>query len=154
MYFSDKPIPPSKMNGEGYEKIQAFRDKYKDRGIYFTYSSDQEFKKMFFAHLSMYFLSDKKVKETVGANRPELKLLGIDKSGRLSEKASVYPFALNSEITMQEYIDSIKNIYQEIAGMNVGSRTPVGNAFLAGFTSPVDIDEKERDFLTTVADQN
>ena len=28
MYFSDKPIPPSKINGDGYEKIQAFRDKY------------------------------------------------------------------------------------------------------------------------------
>lgn len=153
MYFSDKAIPPSKMNDEGYEKVQAFRDKYKDRGIYFTYSSDEEFKKLFFAHLSMYFLSAKKIDETVGANRPELKLLGIDKSGRLSEKASVYPFALNSEITMQEYIDSIKNMYQEIAGMNVGSRTPVGNAILAGFTSPVDIDEKERDFLTAVAEQ-
>lgn len=32
MYFSDKPIPPSKINGDGYEKIQAFRDKYKDKG--------------------------------------------------------------------------------------------------------------------------
>ena len=37
MYFSDKPIAPSDMNDEGYKKIQAFREKYKDRGIYFTY---------------------------------------------------------------------------------------------------------------------
>ena len=34
MYFSDKPIPPSKINGDGYEKIQAFRDKYKDNAIF------------------------------------------------------------------------------------------------------------------------
>lgn len=34
MYFSDKPIPPSKINGDGYEKIQAFRDKYKDKLLY------------------------------------------------------------------------------------------------------------------------
>ena len=47
MYFSDKPISPSQMNDEGYKKIQAFREKYKDRGIYFTYSSDDEFKKLF-----------------------------------------------------------------------------------------------------------
>ena len=153
MYFSDKPISPSQMKDGGYEKVQAFRDRYKDRGIYFTYSSDEEFKKLFFAHLSMYFLSEKKIEETVGANRPELKLLGIDKSGRLSENASVYPFTLNSEITMQEYIDSIKSMYQEISGMNVGSRTSVGNAILTGFTSPVDIDEKERDFISAVAEQ-
>ena len=46
MYFSDKPISPSQMNDEGYKKIQACREKYKDRGIYFTYSSDEEFKKL------------------------------------------------------------------------------------------------------------
>lgn len=153
MYFSDKPIPPSQMNEEGYEKVQAFRDKYKDRGIYFTYSSDEEFKKLFFAHLSMYFLSEKKIEETIGANRSELKLLGIAESGQLSGEASVCPFVLNSETTMQEYIDSIKAKYQEIAGMNVGNRTPVANTLFAGLTIPVDIDEKEREFLTSVAEQ-
>lgn len=153
MYFSDKPIPPSKMNGEGYEKVQAFREKYKDRGIYFTYSSDEEFKKLFFAHLSMYFLSEKKVKETVGERHSELKLLGIDRNGQLSTEVSVCPFELNSEITIQEYIDSIKNMYQEIAGMNVASRNQVGNALFASFTSPVNIDEEEREFLIAVAEK-
>ena len=37
MYFSDKPLSPSQMNEESYKKVQAFREKYKDRGIYFTY---------------------------------------------------------------------------------------------------------------------
>ena len=44
-------------------------------------------------------------------------------------------------------------MYQEIAGMNVGKRISVNNAFFAGFTSPVDIDEEERKFITTVAEQ-
>lgn len=153
MYFSDKPIPPSKMNGDGYKKVQDFRDKYKDRGIYFTYSSDEEFRKMFFAHLSMYFLSDKKAKETVSEHRSKLKLLGIDENGQLSEKAFVFPFVLNLQITMQEYISLIKTMYAEIAEMNVGSRTPVSNDLLATFKRPVDIDEKERDFFTAIAKQ-
>ena len=153
MYFSDKPIPPSKMNGDEYKKVQVFRDKYKDRGLYFTYSSDEEFKKMFFAHLSIYFLSDKKVKETVSEHRSKLKLLGINENGQLSEKAFVSPFVLNSQITMQEYISLIKTMYKEIAEINVGSRTPVSNALLATFKRPVDIDEKERDFFTAIAKQ-
>ena len=153
MYFSDKPIPPSKMNSEGYEKIQAFRDKYKDRGIYFTYSSDEDFKKMFFAHLSMHFLSEKRVSENVNEHRSELKLLGIDQDGRLSEAAAVYPFILNTEITMKEYITSIKTMYQEISSMDVGSRAAVANTFFAGFTSPVDIDKDEKEFITAVAEQ-
>mgnify|MGYP001266094318 FL=1 len=114
MYFSDKPIPPSQMNDEGYKKIQAFREKYKDRGIYFTYSSDEEFKKLFFAHLSMYFLSVKKVKEATTEKVSELKLMGIDENGKLVDEASVYPFVLNSETTMLQYIDTIRSMYQEI----------------------------------------
>lgn len=153
MYFSDKPIPPSKINGDGYEKIQAFRDKYKDKGIYFTYSSDEEFKKMFFAHLSMHFLAEKRVSETANEYRSELKLLGIDETGRLTEEALVCPFVLNAEITMKEYITSIKNMYQEISDMNVGGRSVTANTFFAGFTSPVDIDEDEKEFITAAAEQ-
>ena len=63
MYFSEKPIPPSEKDDEGYKKIQNFRNKYKDRGVFFTYATNEEFKKLFFAHLSRYFLSEKRVKE-------------------------------------------------------------------------------------------
>ena len=136
MYFSDKPIPPSKINGDGYEKIQAFRDKYKDKGIYFTYSSDEEFKKMFFAHLSMHFLTEKRVSETANEYRSELKLLGIDETGRLTEEAVVCPFVLNAEITMKEYITSIKNMYQEISDMNVGGRSVTANTFFCWIYKP------------------
>lgn len=78
MYFSDKPVAPSKMQSDGYEKIQAFREKYRDRGIYFTYSNNEEFKRMFFAHLSMHFLSVYKVKEVIEERSSQLKLLGIE----------------------------------------------------------------------------
>lgn len=153
MFFCDKPISPSQMNEDGYKKVQAFREKYKDRGIYFTYSSDEEFKKLFFAQLSMHFLSDKKVKEATVNNVSDLKLMGIDENGKLSEEASIYPFRLNTQTSMHQFLDTIRLMYQEIAGMNVGKRTDVNNAFFAGFTSPVDIDDKERKFITEVAEQ-
>lgn len=63
MYFSDKPIPPSAHDPAEYERISAFREKYKDRGIYFTYTSDEEFTKLFTAHLAQHFLSIQKVNE-------------------------------------------------------------------------------------------
>lgn len=153
MFFCDKPLSPSQINEDGYKKVQAFREKYKDRGIYFTYSSDEEFKKLFFAQLSMHFLSDKKVKEATVNNVSDLKLMGIDENGKLSEEASVYPFKLNTQTSMRQFLDTIRSMYQEIAGMNVGKRTDVNNAFFAGFTSPVDIDDEERKFITEVAEQ-
>lgn len=153
MFFCDKPISPSQMNEDGYKKVQAFREKYKDRGIYFTYSSDEEFKKLFFAQLSMHFLSDTKVKEATVNNVSDLKLMGIDENGKLSEEASIYPFRLNTQTSMHQFLDTIRSMYQEIAGMNVGKRTTVNNAFFAGFTSPVDIDDEEQKFITEVAEQ-
>lgn len=42
--------------------------------------TEEEFKKMFFAHLSMHFLTEKRVSETAKEYRSELKLLGIDKN--------------------------------------------------------------------------
>lgn len=65
----------------------------------------------------------------------------------------VYPFVLNTQTTVYQFFDTIQSMYQEIAEMNVGKRTAVNNAFFAGFTSPVDIDEEERKFITTVAEQ-
>ena len=153
MYFSDKPLSPSKMNENGYKQIQAFRDKYKDRGIYFTYSSNEEFKKLFFAHLSMYFLSHKKEKETANNRVSELKLMGIDAAGKLDDVVSVYEFALNSETTMEQYIDTIRTMYQEIARIPVGKRNSFGNSLLAGFNTPVEIEDTERELLRAVAEQ-
>lgn len=149
MYFSDKPISPSQMSDESYKKIQAFREKYKDRGIYSTYSTDEEFRKQFFAHLSMYFLSDKKVKEITSERRSNLKLLGIDKNGKLSDNASIYQFRPNAKITIEKYKDSICTMYQEIAGMKVGKRASIPSGFF--LYDPVDIDEKEKEFITSMA---
>ena len=68
----------------------------------------------------MFFLSEKKVKEATSKRVSELKLVGIDELGKLSEVASVYPFAINTDTTMSQYLDTIRSMYQEIAGMDIG----------------------------------
>lgn len=56
LYFSDLSIKPSvlKENLEQYNRVQSFREKYKDKGIYFTYSSLDEFEIMFERHLQLH----------------------------------------------------------------------------------------------------
>lgn len=149
MYFSDKSCPPSQVDDEGYKRVRAFREKYKDKGVYFTYSTDEEFRKLFLAHLSMYFLSDKRVKDIASERCSGLKLLGIDENGKLSEDVSIYQFRPNTNITMEEYMDSIRAIYQEIAGIKVGRRTSIpAGLFLY---QPADINEEEKEFITSMA---
>lgn len=152
MYFSDKTIPPSQMNSDGYKQILSFREKYKDRGVYFTYSTDEEFKKIFFAHLSMYFLAEKRVKENAIANTSKLKILGIDEKGKLSDEASIYSFALNTETTLKQYVESIKDMYTQIAQIPVGKKT---TSMFNGlnFTTSVEIDSNEQKILCDCADE-
>lgn len=154
MYFSDKSIPPSQVNNKDYRRVQAFRGKYKDRGLYSTYSTDEEFKKLFFAQLSMYFLSDKKVKEITGERHSALKLLGIDKDGKLSGTASIYPFEPNSKPTAEKYMDSICAMYREIAGIDVGEQIQHSMAFsYTPFGHTVNIDETKKSLIVSFAEQ-
>mgnify|MGYP007083027970 CR=1 FL=1 len=60
MYFSDKPIPPSKINGDGYEKIQAFRDKYKDKEYISLIHPTKNLKRCFLPIFPCIFLDMKR----------------------------------------------------------------------------------------------
>ena len=151
MYFSDMPVSPSAMDSDGYKKIQAFRDKYKDRGVYFTYSSEEQFKNLFFAHLSMHFLYEKKKKEVDVERKPDLRLMGIAEDGTLSDCASIYDFALNTDISTQEYSDNINSLFNEIANIKVDKRIPSHKEILLGISNAKKIDKKVQENIEFIA---
>lgn len=154
MYFSDKPLSPSQINEEGYKKVQAFRDKYKDRGIYFTYSSDEEFKTLFFAHLSQYFLSEKRVAEVQGARHSELKIVGIDQNQHINDEASIIKFVPNTEMTMTKYLDKIRSFYSNISSMKIGKRVDLSETLSKlsfSFEKPMEIGEDSKRIIISVA---
>lgn len=144
MYFSDKPLSPSQMNEDGYKKIQAFRDKYKDRGIYFTYSSDEEFKSLFFAQLSQYFLSEKRVAEVKGERHSKLKIVGIDQGQRINDEGVIIKFVPNTEMSMSKYLDKIRELYNIISAAKLGKSVELPETFSKqafSFNKPKKIDE-------------
>ena len=156
MYFSDKPLSPSQMNGESYKKVQAFRDKYKNRGIYFTYSSDEEFKTMFFAHLSQYFLSEKRVAEVKSERHSELKIVGIDQSQHISEEAPIISFVPNTEMTTSKYLERIRTLFDDISASNLEKRVELPEKiakYTLAFNKPVEISENERKIIYSVAEK-
>lgn len=154
MYFSDKPLSPSQMNEESYKKVQAFRDKYKDRGIYFTYSSDEEFKTLFFAHLSQYFLSEKRVAEVKEERHSKLKIVGIDKNQNINDEASIIKFVPNTEMTMTKYLDKIRSFYSNISSMKVGKQVDSSETLSKlsfSFEKPMEIGEDIKRIISSVA---
>ncbi len=155
MYFSDKPILPSAHDPAEYAKINAFRAKYKDKGIYFTYSSDEEFSKLFTAHLAQHFLTAKKVDEMKESRSSHLILRGIDGNQALHDEASIHHFSLNFERSVSRYIEEIKQIYQDISALQVGSRiSNIGAAvdnYLVSFNPPVTIKDERKSFFAKMA---
>lgn len=154
MYFSDKPLSPSQMNEESYKKVQAFREKYKDRGVYFTYSSDEEFKTLFFAHLSQYFLSEKRVSEIKDARRSELKIVSIDQNQHINDEASIIKFIPNTEMTMNKFLEKIRNSFSNISAMKVGKRVDLPETLSKlyfSFEKPMEIEEDNKRMISSVA---
>ena len=64
MYFLDIPITPSEINEEQFTAVKNFKERYKDRGIFFTVKDKSEFKRHFTNQLKLYFLNLVDMKET------------------------------------------------------------------------------------------
>ena len=155
MYFSDKPLSPSQINSDEYKKVQAFKERYKDRGLYFTYTSSEDFKTLFFAHLSQYFLSEKRVAEVKRERNAELKLVGINAQRRIDDAAHVMDFVPDVEITKDQYIDNITSLIHDISALELEKQDEQMKGISAltfSFSKPVAVSENDRKLIQTVAD--
>ena len=124
LYFSERPVPPSEMDSEGYTKVQALKQKYRDRGIYFSYSTIEEFERLFYAHLTQYFIQ-KASDDAQPKRAPQLVLRGIDANGKLCESLTVLDFRLNSSKNSDTLLKEIKKLYRKIDSMHMGQRALV-----------------------------
>ncbi len=121
LYFSERPVSPSEMDSDGYAKVQALKQKYKDRGIYFSYSTIEEFERLFYAHLTQYFI--KKASDDAQPKRAsQLVLRGIDAAGKLCEKPTLLDFRLNSPKNSDTLLTEIKKLYQKIGSIHLEQR--------------------------------
>lgn len=56
LYFVERSVDPSKIDFEQYKKVQAFKEKYTDRGLYTVVKSAEELRAEFQNALSLYFI--------------------------------------------------------------------------------------------------
>ena len=151
MYFSDKPIAPSQHNPTEYAKVQAFREKYKDRGLYFSYNTDDQFYSLFFAHLTQHFLTEKRVSEIRAERTSKLSLLGIDAEKKLSHNAVYQPLKLNAEQTLEGKLAEIKVMFSEIASIHLQKLTGALASLSYGINSPIEVNSTWVETIQEVA---
>lgn len=112
LYFSDCPVTPSSVKAAQYDKITAFREKYKDRGIYFTYSNLEKFRELFFDHLSLYFqkviTEDTMAAIVIENNTSSLAIVGTS-NNEIIEETNVY----RTKYLDSGFLDKQKNIVMD-----------------------------------------
>lgn len=111
MYFLDSPINPSKVDMNQYQKVQDFRGKYKDRGVYAVINDKHELQRQFTNHLALYFLP-LITNEKVEANEKLCPILQVrDTKALLKNKYSLYKNNLcNSKFINDKKEDILKKI--------------------------------------------
>lgn len=115
LYFSDCPFAPSAFDNEQYKKVQDFREKYKERGLYGTYSTIDEFKKIFLNHLSQYFLNIFAGHDCL-KTQSKLCIKGVnngepyDKIKGFNRKLGDSSYILKKRKSIIDTIESIKNV--------------------------------------------
>lgn len=119
MYFVDEPVNMSEVDVEQYKKVQTFKEKYKDRGIYFSVKNQEELRRLFTNHLSMHFLpiivgeQDVLVRET---KQPKLNILdyNVSKSENISVRGSSYLESRFIKDMEKEILENIANLQRTV----------------------------------------
>lgn len=117
LYFCDRPITPSVLDPVQYAKVTEFRGKYKDKGIYSTYSDLSDFKKNFLNHLSLHFV---KLLANDGNNNvseiskiSQLTIKGVV-DGNISDKPLMYKHNFLDSQFMTDYKVKILEKFEQI----------------------------------------
>jgi hypothetical protein len=120
VYFSEVPVPPGTYDNEQYDKIKEFKNRYSDKGIYFSYGNHEAFRKLFTAHLVKYFMSLEAIREVQNEKKPQILLKSINANGQLEDAALIMSFKSDITITsVSEMFKVIDCLYEKIKGYPV-----------------------------------
>lgn len=121
LYFDDSPISPSEIDTGQYQKVKDFEEKYRTRGIYFSFKSLDEFRNQFDAHITQYFMTLEKVNEITN-KKPDLRLSAIC-DGRFEQDVTLQSFSLGKYGKSRDIIEIIKYLIDVIPKYKVTPKT-------------------------------
>lgn len=79
LYFLEIPPALSNFDTRQYDKVCAFKEKYKSKGLYYIITSEDDLKTKLFNHLSSYFLNKvMKQDNNIGSNEVQVGVLALN----------------------------------------------------------------------------
>lgn len=149
MYFCDKQVEPSKIDSKQYNKIKNFREKYKANGLFYCYKTNEEFKELINAHLTMHFLSLSKVR-SLTVQHPCLRLKSV-RDGKIIDYAMVETFDFGGLKRNNDQVEEIKDLLNDIAKIRISSDFK-NNEGLYSVLKNVEISESTKNCIRDIAD--
>lgn len=149
MYFCDKQVEPSKIDSKQYNKITKFREKYKAKGLFYCYTTNEEFKELINAHLTMHFLTLSKVK-SLAEQHPCLLLKSV-KDGEIIDYAMVEKFDFGGLKRKEDQVEEIKDFLNDIEKMKISSSSN-NKEGLYSLYKDVEISEDTKKYIKYTAD--
>ena len=122
MGFCEREVKLQNVDHEQYKKVLAFREKYKDRGLYFTYSTLEEFHKTVFAHFTKFFLTKKDLDEIKSKKVSDLKIKSIS-NGKLCDSLVISKFKPTGHKLKDQIIDEVVEQYANINAFQLQHET-------------------------------
>lgn len=123
LYFVERNVDPRKIDLDQYAKVKRFKEKYTDKGVYWSVKTAEDLRKEFQNALTLYFI--KLVAPTTVEVQPAFTPNLIISVSRISEDAIALehtdfqnvPLVEKKETKILDIIDSISNLEIEISSV-------------------------------------
>lgn len=113
LYFCEKDPKPG-YDAKQHALIKAFKKKYKNKGLYWSYDSNEKFKELFNAHLAQYFLSLSKCDEMKLKTAPKLVLKSINEIDDISDNLIIQKYKIPSLMSYEDRLQDLKETIYDI----------------------------------------
>ena len=123
LYFVERNVDPSKIDLEQYSKVKRFKEKYTDKGVYWSVKTAEDLRKEFQNALTLYFI--KLVAPTTVESQPAfapnliISTLGVSEDAITLEHTDFQNVQLveKKEKKILDIIETISNIEIEISSV-------------------------------------
>lgn len=116
MFFDESPVKMSEVDRDEYERVQHFKERYKDKGVFWTYSNDAEFKNTFRAHITQHFMSLSK--DGVSEGKSNIRICSY-RNGRIDDNVQFSLFDMGGFISSEKLIIQIQDAIKRVSKMKL-----------------------------------
>lgn len=114
MFFDETPIENhSSIDLKQLQLVREFKEKYADKGIYWTYNSLENFRKVFDAHITRYFMTYQELENVKNTHKSSLTIKSHNR-GNIVECAVVSKFDMGGFLSSERIINRIKILFERI----------------------------------------